>query len=120
MIWTGRVISAVIVALLLMGGVVNLIRPDFAVEQSAKYGYSESSMPILGVVTIVAVILYAVPQTAVLGAILLTGYLGGAVATHVSHSEPFILPVVVGVLVWGGLFLRDPAIRALLPLRKRV
>jgi hypothetical protein len=118
MIWTGRVISAIVAALLLMGGVINVTRPDFAVEQSAKYGYSESSLPILGIVTIVSVILYVIPRTAVLGAILLTGYFGGAVATHVTHSEPFILALVVGVLVWGGLYLRYPSIRALIPLRK--
>jgi hypothetical protein len=64
------------------------------------------------------VILYAIPQTAVLGAILLTGYLGGAVSTHVRAGEPFFFPVIVGVLVWLGLVLRDPRLRSLAPLRR--
>jgi hypothetical protein len=72
----------------------------------------------LGIVALACAVLYAVPQTAVLGAILMTGYLGGATATHVRAAEPFAMAVIVGVLVWGGLYLRDARIRALIPFRK--
>lgn len=72
----------------------------------------------LGILEIVCTVTYAVPRTAMLGAILLTGYLGGATATHVRIGDSFISPVILGVLVWGGLFLRDPRLRALIPLRR--
>ncbi|NJN37230.1 MAG: DoxX family protein [Nitrospiraceae bacterium] len=71
----------------------------------------------LGVLELVCVILYIIPRTAVLGAILLTGYLGGAILTHLRVGDPFIGPVVFGVFIWGGLFLRDPRVRALIPVR---
>jgi hypothetical protein len=88
------------------------------VEGFGKYGYSESVILPLGIVELSCVILYAIPQTAVLGAILATGYLGGAVATHVAADEPFVAPIVFGILLWSGLGLRDARLRALLPLRK--
>ena len=94
-----------------------LFKPEMVKEGMQKHGYPASSaMPII-IVEMVCVALYVIPQTAVLGAILLTGYLGGATATHVRVSEPFVIPVVVGVLVWLGLFLRDPRVRELIPLR---
>ena len=72
---------------------------------------------VLGSSSLSVLSLYAIPRTSILGAILLTGYLGGATATHVRISDPFLMPVVLGVLVWGGLFLRDGRLRALIPLR---
>jgi hypothetical protein len=90
-------------------------------ESMKKYGYPEGVAVPLMIVEIVCALIYAIPQTATLGAILLTGYLGGAVATHVHAAEfaqiPF--PVVFGILVWLGLLLRDPYLRRLLPFRKR-
>ena len=71
----------------------------------------------VGILELVCTIVYAIPRMSILGAILLTGYLGGATATHVHISDPFFMPVVLGVLVWGGLFLRDGRLRALIPLR---
>ena len=89
-----------------------------AVEGFAKYGYPAGAVLGLGIVELACTLAYVFPPTAVLGAILLTGYLGGAVATHVQKSEPWFFPVIFGVLVWLGLVLRDPRLRALVPLRK--
>jgi len=91
--------------------------PDVA-KQMKDLGYPAELTLILGIVEISCVILYAIPQTSVLGAVLLTGYLGGAVATHVRVNDNFAGPAIGGVLVWLGLFLRDPRIRALLPIRR--
>ncbi|MEA2712038.1 MAG: hypothetical protein QOF78_4639 [Phycisphaerales bacterium] len=118
MIWTGRIISALPVLLMVMGAVMAVMNPAMVKEGMAKHGYPEStSVPII-VVEMICVILYVIPQTSVLGAILLTGYLGGATATHVRVSEPYIMPIVVGVFVWLGLFLRDARLRALIPIRR--
>jgi hypothetical protein len=71
----------------------------------------------LGILELICAVIYVIPRTSMLGAILLTGYLGGAIATHVRVGEQFIMPAVLGVLIWGGLYLRDYRLRALLPLR---
>jgi hypothetical protein len=104
--------------MLLMSGVMKLIKPAAVVESFAHLGYSDSLALPLGIVELACTVLYIVPQTAVLGAILLTGYLGGAVTTHLRIDEPFIGPIVLGALIWLGLFLRDPRLRALIPLRR--
>jgi hypothetical protein len=83
-----------------------------------KFGYPAGTLIVLGVVELACALLYVMPRTSVLGAILMTGYLGGAVATHVRVGDAFAAPLVLGVIAWGGLFLRDERIRALLPLRK--
>ena len=88
-------------------------------EGFAQFGYPESAILGIGLAEVVCALIYAFPATAVLGAILVTGYLGGAVATHVRASQPFIAPLLLGVFAWAGLFLRDPRLRALLPLRAR-
>lgn len=119
-LWTGYVLTGFTVLFLLFDGVMKLIKPSFVVEGTVKYGYAESVIVPLGIVLTLCTILYAIPHTAVLGAILLTGYLGGAVNTHVRAGEgwfPILFPVFFGALVWGGLFLRDTRLRALLPLR---
>jgi hypothetical protein len=117
--WAGWVISAIpILWMGVLGPVFALTNRALVEEGMTKYGYPASSVMPLQIVAFVCVVLYAIPQTAVLGAILLTGYLGGAVATHVSASEPWFFPIIVGVLVWLGLFLRDPRLRALVPFRK--
>lgn len=117
-VWIGRVISAVPVLLLTMSGVMKLVQPSFVMEGMSKAGYTPNGVFQLGIVELACTVLYVVPQTAVLGAILLTGYLGGATATHVSAGEPWVGPVGFGVLVWLGLYLRDPRLRVLAPLRK--
>ena len=119
MLWTGRVISAI--PALMMGGMGTVMLfafPEKIVEGMAKHGYPAGVARPLVIVEIISAVLYVIPQTAVLGAILLTGYLGGAVATHVHAGEPWWFPVVFGVLVWLGLFLRDARVRSLVPLRR--
>lgn len=105
---------------LLVDGGMKLVKPQFVVEATTKLGYPESVIVGLGVVLVASTLLYIVPQAAVLGAVLLTGYLGGAVATNVRVGSPvfnIVFPVILGVLLWGGLWLRDGRLRDLLPLR---
>jgi hypothetical protein len=104
---------------LLFGGVMDLVKPPYVVEGTLKMGYPENIIFGLGVVVLACTILYLIPRTAVLGVILLTGYLGGAVATHVRMNDlrSVPVPVVVAALLWGGLWLRDSRLRALIPLR---
>lgn len=119
-LWIGRVVSGLPALFLLVDGVAKLIKPPPVVEGTVKLGYSESVILPLGIVLLTCTILYIIPRTAVLGAILLTGYLGGAVATHVRVGDPLfsvLFPVIVGVLLWGGLYLRDDRLRGLIPLR---
>jgi hypothetical protein len=93
------------------------VQPTFVVEGSTQLGWGEGLILGLGILELVCTVIFLMPQTAVLGAILLTGYLGGETATHVRIGDPFFAPIVLGVLVWGGLYLRDARLRALLPLR---
>ncbi len=116
-LWAGHIISALPVLMLLFSGVMKLVKPASVVEGFVRLGYPESLALGIGIVELACAVVYVIPRTSVLGAILLTGYLGGATATHVRIGDPFFPPVVLGVLVWGGLFLRDIRLRALLPLR---
>ncbi len=121
-LWAGRILSALPVAFLLLDGVMKVAKPAFVVEATVQLGYPESVVIGLGIVLLACTALYVMPRTAVLGAILLTGYLGGAVATHVRVGNPFFthafFPVYLALLIWGGLFLRDARLRALVPLRR--
>lgn len=117
MIWTGRVLSTLPVVLLLFSATMKFLQPPEAVQGFEHLGWPQRYAIALGVVEVTCTLLYIIPQTAVLGAILLTGYLGGATATHARLGEPFFVPIVVGVLLWLGLFLRDARVRALIPLR---
>lgn len=120
MLWAGRIISWLPALFLLVDGAMKLIKPPPVVEATVKLGYPESVLIGLGIVVIVCTVLYLIPRTSVLGAILLTGYLGGAVATHVRAGEGWfsiLFPVFFGALLWGGLYLRDARLRSLIPLR---
>jgi hypothetical protein len=122
MLWTGRVLTALFGLFMLMDGGVKLIvpPPEFVTKGTKDIGFPEGAIFPLGVVVTVSTILYLVPRTSVLGAILLTGYLGGAVATHVhvGHGAfEILLPALFGVVAWLGLVLRDERLRSLLPLR---
>ena len=117
MFWAGWVVTVLVGLLLAMGGVMNVMRAPQAVEGLAKYGYPAGVAVPLGLVVLGCVALYLIPQTAVLGAILLTGYLGGAVNLHVQAGEPWFMAVIAGALVWLALFLRDARVRALVPFR---
>jgi hypothetical protein len=119
--WTGRVLGTLAALFLLFDGAMKLARPDFVVEGTLKYGYSEAVIVPLGVVLIASTLLYLVPRTAALGAILLTGYLGGAVDAHVRAGEgafPVLFPVALGAILWGALYLRDVRVRAVVPVRR--
>lgn len=118
MIWAGRIVSVVPVFFLLMSASFKLMRHPQAVEGFAKMGYPAGSLLPLGIVEAACAILYVIPRTAVLGAILITGYLGGATDVHVRNGEQFFMPVFLGVLVWLGLYLRDRRVRALMPLTR--
>jgi hypothetical protein len=120
--WAGLVLSYLPALLLVLDGVLKLVKPSFVVEETVKMGYTESAIVPLGIVVLACTLLYMIPATAVLGAILLTGYLGGAVATHVIHQDgPFTIaaPVIFAVLLWLGLVLRDERLRSLVPWRMR-
>ena len=120
--WIGLVMSGLPALFLLVDGVMKLFEPAVVVDTTVQLGFPEAVILPLGVVLLACTVLYLVPRTAVLGAILLTGYLGGAVATHVRVGEgafPILFPVIIGALLWGGLVLRDPRLAALLPLDRR-
>jgi hypothetical protein len=119
LLWTGRVMSALPALMLLMDGIMKLVKPEFVVEATVKLGYPQEVIVPLGVVLSACAVLYLIPRTCGFGAILLTGYLGGAVASHVRAGDPaytVAFPIVFAALLWGGLVLRDNRLRALLPL----
>jgi len=118
-LWAGRIVSGLSALFLLLDGVMKLFKPAFVVEATVRLGYSENVIVPIGAVLVICTILYLIPATSVLGAILLTGYLGGAVATHVRVGEgwfPIIFPIVFGILIWLGLYLRNVRLRTLVPL----
>jgi len=118
-LWGGRIMSWLPALFLLIDGVMKLFKPAVVVEATVKLGYPENTILPIGIVLTVCTILYLIPRTAVLGAILLTGYLGGAVATHVRVGEglfPVSFPIIFGVLLWGGLYLRNNRLRTLIPI----
>ena len=120
-LWAGRIISALPVLMMVFASAVpKFLKPAGVLEQFARLGYSENVILGIGILELACAVVYAIPRTSVLGAILLTGYLGGAVATHVRVGDPFFnifMPILLGALIWGGLYLRDERLRALLPLR---
>jgi len=113
--WTGRVIGAWLVLFLAFDGAVKALKMTVAVEGTTRLGYPEHVIVSLGIIELICLMAYFVPRTSVLGAVLLTGYLGGATATQVRVEDPwFLLPVAVGALVWLSLWLRNPRIGSLL------
>lgn len=115
----GLVLTVLPALLLLFSASMKFSGDPEMVKQFVEHlGFPADVIIPLGVVELVATVLYLVPTTAVLGAILLTGYLGGATAAHLRVGDPFMSPVILGVVLWGGLFLRDPRVRALIPLRR--
>ncbi|MHC2465640.1 DoxX family protein [Bradyrhizobium embrapense] len=121
---TGRVLSGVVVLFLLFDGAIKLLPLSVVTETMDKMGYgaSDTLARSLGIITIVCTLLYSVPPTSILGAILLTGYLGGAIASHVRIGSPLfthtLFGLYLGLMIWGGLYLRDGNLRALLPFRR--
>ena len=120
-LWTSYIITGLVVALLTFDWSTKVLRVKAFVDQAAKMGYSSDTIFAVGVVLLVCTVVYVIPRTAVLGAILLTGYLGGAVQTnwHAGQPLPLILfPAIFGVLVWLGIYLREGRLWAVVPLRK--
>ena len=119
--WAGYIISALPVIFLLMDGIMKLVKPEPVVTTTTELGYNESVILPLGIVLLICTVIYIIPKTAVLGAILLTGYLGGAVATHVRIGNPLfthtLFPVYLGIMLWLGLYLRDRKLREIIPQR---
>jgi len=117
-LWTGRVLGALTVLFLLFDSVIKLTRLPPAIEATVQLGYPAGSVFGIGLILLVCTVAYIVPRTSIVGAILLTGYLGGAVASQVRVGNPLfthtLFPVYFAALIWGGLYLRDPRLRALL------
>ncbi len=117
-VWVGRVISAIPVLFMVFSAVLKFLRLAPVVQGMVRFGYPDDLLFLLGVLEFLSCVVYVIPRTAVLGAILMTGYLGGATASNVRIGDPsYIMTVVLGVMVWGGLFFREPRVRALIPLR---
>lgn len=121
-IWTGRVLSGLAIVFLLFDGAIKLVPLDIVITTSQQLGIPTELARTLGVLTLACTILYAIPRTSVLGAILLTAYMGGAIYTHVRAGSPLFTHTLFGVylamLIWGGLYLRDERVRALIPFQR--
>lgn len=121
MLWAGRIMSGLVVLFLSFDCIIKLLRLPVAVEGSVKFGYTAEGVFTIGLIGAISLILYVIPRTAALGALLWTGYLGGAIATHVMANNPLfshtLFPIYVALFMWGGLWLRDSRVRALFPVR---
>ena len=121
-LWAGYVITALVVLFLIFDCTIKLLNLPMAIDGTVVLGYQASVVVPLGILQLICLIIYLIPQTSVLGAILITGYLGGAIATHVRLENPLfshiLFPVYVGLMIWGGLYLRNQRLRTLIPLNK--
>jgi hypothetical protein len=120
-LWTGRVFSTLAVLFFVMDGVMKLFKPPVVVTATVGLGFPESEIVGIGVTVLICTALYAIPRTSILGAVLLTGYLGGAIASKVRIHAPLFdicFAVVFAAFVWGGLWLRNPRLQAILPLQR--
>lgn len=117
-LWTGRVLSGLVAAAFLASGVGKLVGGEQLQEGFEHLGLSLDLRFPLAVLEIICAVIYAIPATCILGAILLTGYMGGAICTHWSVGDPFYVQIVLGVLVWLGVYLREPRLWSLLPIRR--
>jgi hypothetical protein len=120
-LWSGRIFSGLVAAFMIFDAVIHLMKPAPVVEAFAKLGYPLRLAVVLGIVELLCVLLYVIPRTSILGAILLTGYLGGAIAIQLPTGNSLfgevLFPVYIGAFVWGGIYLRDDRLRSLIPLR---
>ena len=118
-LWAGRIVSGLVALALAGSGLAKLShQPEMVTNFVEKFGFQEGALNSIGITEVLCVALYAFPRTSVLGAILMAGYMGGAVATHVRIGESIVAPLLIGILAWLGLFLRMPAVRALIPWKK--
>ena len=121
-LWIGRILSTISILFLLFDSIPKIIRIEPVVEATIKLGYPDHIISVIGIILFVCILLYIIPRTTILGAILLTGYLGGAVATQVRIESPLfshiLFPVYLGILLWGGIYLRNEVLKTLITLRK--
>ena len=121
-LWTARVLSGIVILFMLFDSIFKFIQPESVVEGTLSLGYAEHHIAIIGILGLISIILYAIPRTSIFGAILLTGYWGGAIATHLRLDNPLfthmLFPVYLAILAWGGLWLVNEKLRALIPLKK--
>lgn len=121
LLWTSYILQVLLCALFIMGAVGNIMQSETAVTMGTEMGYPIESLTYLGIVLLISTLLYLIPQTCILGAALLTAWLGGAIATHIIHNDPVqnaLFPVVFGVLIWGLLLMRNEKLRQLMPFVK--
>lgn len=120
--WISYIMSGLVILFMLMDSIMKFVKPAEVIEGSIALGYAEHHLAIMGVLGLISTLLYLFPRTSVLGAILLTGYFGGAIATHLRLDNPLfthtLFTVYFGILVWGGLWLRNPKLRELFPVRQ--
>lgn len=119
-LWTGWIITGLVGLFLLFDAIMKLILVNEVIEASVRLGYPEKTMFGIGLILLISTILYLIPKSAVLGAILLTAYLGGAVTTHVRVGDPFYFPIAMGILVWIGIYLREKRLDQVVPLRRDI
>jgi uncharacterized membrane protein (UPF0182 family) len=120
-LWTSYTLQGLVTIMFLMGAANNLMQTDVAVNGAAELGYPKAAVFYLGVILLISTLAYALPRTSILGASLLTAWLGGAIATHIIHSDPFynmLFPVIFGMIIWLSIWLRNEKLRALLPFNK--
>ena len=120
LIWVGRIVSTLVVLFCAFDGIMKVIKEPHVIAASAEFGFSGNEIVFIGAIMLACTILYAIPRTAILGAVLLTGYLGGAVVSNIRVGHPVfqcIFPIIFGVLAWGGVFVREPRVRELIPTR---
>ncbi len=121
-LWTSYVMSGLVILFMLMDSVMKFVKPPEVIEGTIALGFAEQHLPVIGALGLISTLLYTLPRTSFLGAILLTAYFGGAVATHLRLNNPLfthtLFTVYFGILIWGGLWLRNSKLRELLPLRQ--
>jgi hypothetical protein len=119
MLWTGRVLTALAILFLLLDSALHVVKERHAVEGTVALGWDAALLPAIGLIELACLALYAIPRTSALGAVLLTGYLGGAIATNWRAGMPLfndLFPLLLALVLWGGLWLRDARLRSVLPL----
>ena len=118
--WTSYVLSGLVILFMLFDSIMKFVKPPEVVEGTTALGFAEHHLPIIGTLGLVSTLLYIFPRTSVLGAVLLTGYFGGAMATHIRLDNPLfshvLFTVYLGILMWGGLWLRNRKLRELFPI----
>ncbi len=121
-LWTARIMGGIVILFMLMDSIFKFIPNEEALKGTTELGYQVHHLPILGTLGLVSIILFAIPRTQILGAILLTGYFGGAIATHVRMDNPLfthiLFPVYLALLMWGSVWLRSEHLRQLIPFRR--